>query len=103
MPKFKTEHAKEDGWSDWVYPIMNGYKMACCDCGLVHDMKFLAVRVDKKLPDGSWEYTELDPEKHRVIMKAKRNNQSTRQMRRRKTNSAGPCGPIKKETPNLIL
>ena len=26
------------GW--WVEPIRRGYKMCCCDCGLVHDMDF---------------------------------------------------------------
>lgn len=24
----------------WVQPIPEGYKMACCDCGLVHKMDF---------------------------------------------------------------
>jgi len=25
---------------EWVQPIMKGYKMMCCDCGLVHIMNF---------------------------------------------------------------
>lgn len=25
---------------EWVQPIDRGYKMACCDCGLVHRMNF---------------------------------------------------------------
>jgi hypothetical protein len=29
----------EDGWSDWVHPVP-GYRMKCCDCGLVHEMEF---------------------------------------------------------------
>lgn len=29
----------DDGWSDWVHPLP-GYRMKCCDCGLVHDMEF---------------------------------------------------------------
>lgn len=24
----------------WVQPIRKGYKLACCDCGLVHRMDF---------------------------------------------------------------
>lgn len=24
----------------WVSPVRRGYKMACCDCGLVHRMNF---------------------------------------------------------------
>ena len=31
---------------EWVYPIMQGYKMACCDCGLVHRLDFEVVDVD---------------------------------------------------------
>lgn len=29
---------------EWVQPIMRGYYMACCDCGLVHRMDFRIVR-----------------------------------------------------------
>jgi hypothetical protein len=25
---------------EWVQPIRKGYKMACCDCGLVHTLDF---------------------------------------------------------------
>ncbi len=25
---------------EWVKPLMKGYKLACCDCGLVHGMDF---------------------------------------------------------------
>lgn len=25
---------------EWVQPIVEGYKMACCDCGLVHKINF---------------------------------------------------------------
>lgn len=25
---------------EWVQPRRRGYKMACCDCGLVHTMNF---------------------------------------------------------------
>jgi hypothetical protein len=25
---------------EWVQPIRKGYKMRCCDCGLVHKMDF---------------------------------------------------------------
>ena len=26
--------------NEWVQPVRRGYKMACCDCGLVHEMDF---------------------------------------------------------------
>lgn len=32
----------DDGWSDWIHPEP-GYKLQCCDCGLVHDMEFRLV------------------------------------------------------------
>lgn len=25
---------------EWVQPIRKGYKLACCDCGLVHNINF---------------------------------------------------------------
>lgn len=25
---------------EWVQPVRRGYKLACCDCGLVHDVDF---------------------------------------------------------------
>lgn len=25
---------------EWVQPVRRGYKMACCDCGLVHALNF---------------------------------------------------------------
>lgn len=28
---------------DWVQPIRRGYKMMCCDCGLVHRLNFRLV------------------------------------------------------------
>lgn len=35
MAKYKVV---TDG--EWVQPVMKGYKMACCDCGLVHVINF---------------------------------------------------------------
>lgn len=29
---------------EWVSPVHKGYKMACCDCGLVHNMDFRIVK-----------------------------------------------------------
>lgn len=38
--KCKPMHPGRGGWSEWVEPVMNGYLMQCCDCGLVHEMQF---------------------------------------------------------------
>ena len=48
---------------EWVQPRRRGYKLACCDCGLVH-------RLDFRLWRG------------RVQFRAFRNERSTGQMRR---------------------
>ena len=81
--RFKTEVAERDGWTKWVAPKMDGYKMACCDCGLVHDMEFKVVRVRREFRDGQWEEgKELDSNKFRVMFRVKRNNRSTAAIRR---------------------
>lgn len=28
---------------EWIQPVMKGYKMSCCDCGLVHVLNFKIV------------------------------------------------------------
>jgi len=56
---------RDDGWCDWIHPLP-GYKMACCDCGLVHNMQF---RID---------------DKGQINFRAQRNNRATAQMRRKK-------------------
>lgn len=35
MPRLKQI---QDG--EWVTPIMRGYRLECCDCGLVHRVNF---------------------------------------------------------------
>ncbi len=39
MVRYRRETENDDGWSDWIRPLP-GYKMACCDCGLVHNLEF---------------------------------------------------------------
>ena len=63
MTCFQTEYENEDGWTDWIHPLP-GYKLACCDCGLVHDMQF---RID---------------DLGQINFRASRNNRSTGQYRR---------------------
>jgi hypothetical protein len=73
MPRFKQHEAGKNGWSEWVSPLHGhgnkNYKMACCDCGLVHDIQF---RVKKDIKN-----------RYSVIMRMRRNNRSTGQIRRR--------------------
>ena len=38
--KYRVELEGRNGWSRWVKPKKKGYRMMCCDCGLVHEMDF---------------------------------------------------------------
>jgi len=38
----------QDG--EWVWPKMSGYKMQCCDCGLVHKFDFMCVDAETGEP-----------------------------------------------------
>lgn len=61
---YKPEQENEDGFSDWIRPL-EGYRMACCDCGLVHHLQF---RID---------------DNGNVNFRAARDNRATGQLRRR--------------------
>lgn len=37
------------GDGEWIQPVMNGYRMSCCDCGLVHEINFKIVHNGKKV------------------------------------------------------
>ena len=50
---------------EWLRPIRAGYRLACCDCNLVHDVVFV-------VEDG------------KLGMAARRNNRATAQRRRQK-------------------
>lgn len=72
----------DEGWTGWQAPIMQGYKMACCDCGLVHDINFQVVTAGRIKRDGSWIATPMRGKKWRVQMRVRRNARSTSAMRR---------------------
>lgn len=40
MSAYRAEVETSDGWTRWIQPVIRGYKMACCDCGLVHSLNF---------------------------------------------------------------
>lgn len=55
MKQCKTMPAGRGGWSEWVEPVMKGYLMQCCDCGLIHEMQFKAVeQLEPARKDGTW-------------------------------------------------
>ena len=53
---------------DYVYPRMRGYKMMCCDCGLVHNIDFDVRHVGRG---------------HQIRFRVRRNVRSTASARRR--------------------
>lgn len=72
----KKHRPDRDGWSCWVQPTVTGYRMACCDCGLVHELEFVIfARVGGKA-------VKLDPEHYGIEFRARRHKRSTSQVRR---------------------
>ena len=64
MSRFKKHEVENiTDWTEWIYPHRTKYKLACCDCGLIHEMDFKIV-------------------KNRVQFRARRNNRATGQFRR---------------------
>lgn len=88
MPRFKKVKVADPrtGWSEWEFPVMEGYRMGCCDCGLVHDMEFRVVKVMKV--DGEIKHLKATPmangKELRVEFRARRNERSTAAMRRKR-------------------
>jgi hypothetical protein len=41
---------------EWVQPNMRGYLMKCCDCGLVHKLDFMVLKLVKR--SGSYKVGE---------------------------------------------
>jgi hypothetical protein len=51
--------------NEWIQPVREGYRAACCDCGLVHEVDFRVV-------------------KGRAQFRVRRNNRATAAMRRKR-------------------
>lgn len=49
MSKVKAPYLRPEvetmpgGWSEWIRPKQRGYLMGCCDCGLIHELDFVAI------------------------------------------------------------
>lgn len=59
---------------EWVSPIRNGYKMVCCDCGLVHDMDFRAVNLKYNRKKKMYEVHPI--KKADVVFRVRRNTKA---------------------------
>jgi len=87
MARMKRHTVEKSGdWSEET-PNMDSYRMGCCDCGLVHDIQFRAIKVSELKPDGTFLYETLDQKEYRVEIRVRRNNRSTAQVRRHRTPS----------------
>lgn len=40
--KYIQRIENDDGWTDWIKAVSRRHRIACCDCGLVHDLEFRA-------------------------------------------------------------
>lgn len=80
MARYKQHSAVDGEWTDWDQPVMRGYRLACCDCGLVHELDFRVVRVTKWLGNRTTQSVQVRG--HRVQFRVKRLNRATGQMRR---------------------
>jgi hypothetical protein len=79
---------RDDGWCDWAAPIP-GYRMMCCDCGLVHVMEFKVVQQTGPEGKGGWWPARTPRSKGlRVLFRAKRDNRATAARRKRKKDGA---------------
>lgn len=83
MARFKKLVEGKNGWSPWQFPVMTGYLMACCDCGLVHQMEFVAVEAGQERKGGRFTATSLPRGRYRVKMRAKRAPKHTAKLRKK--------------------
>lgn len=55
MSRHRVEYENPaTGWTDWVSPTPRRYQMSCCDCGLVHTLRFRILRVTSRSGPGRW-------------------------------------------------
>ncbi len=82
--RYPPQIAGSDGWSPWVAPVMSGYRMRCCDCGLVHELEFQVIRQGREYDDGTWAIIPTEGKSFRVMMRAKRSARATAAVRRKR-------------------
>lgn len=67
MPRYAKHKIDKNGWTEWIRPQRKGYRMSCCDCGLVHEFDFATIKWGRG---------------HKVIMRARRHERATAAKRR---------------------
>lgn len=82
--KFKQESTNKSGrFTDWIRPVMTGYHMSCCDCGLVHTINFQAIQIVARLNGAWYRYKTLNKKDYQVEMKIRRNEKLTKLQRKK--------------------
>ncbi len=61
----------EGGWSEWQHPKMSGYRMQCCNCGMVHEVEFRVTRVVARKRWG-WKVIEAAGKDFEIEMRMRR-------------------------------
>ena len=56
---------------DWIQPRRRGYRLRCCDCGLVHIIRFALI-------------SYAAGKRHKIIFQAHRDNRATAAIRRKR-------------------
>ena len=79
----RSDKKSKRGFTQWVQPRQQKYLMACCDCGLVHEIQFKAFKVTRRLPNGIYRYVELPRSKYGVTFRLRRANGHTKSLRRK--------------------
>lgn len=86
--KFTQAVENEDGWTDFIEPQdLENYKIACCDCGLVHKLQIVIAVVERDgrkrnyIPLNS--HNRLGKKTLTVLLRASRDNRATGQRRRK--------------------
>lgn len=79
----KEKETTVRGFSRWVQPVMKGYKMGCCDCGLVHEMEFKVMKVVKLLANGYVKLESVPAGAFLVHFRARRAEAYTRRERKK--------------------
>lgn len=77
MPRYLTPKAGE-----LVLPNMKGYRMSCCDCGLVHRLDFEVFEITGRSASGTFTVKDMPSDKVQVGFRAYRDERATGQKRR---------------------
>ena len=79
--RYYVERTGKNGWSRWVTPVMRKYLMVCCDCSLVHEMQFQALKVRGETTQRRFTADVLG-RGYRVAFRVRRRNGLTKNARR---------------------